>query len=177
MNNSLGILKSISLETDRLLIQEAEERDIAFIMEMEEDRDNRDFIWQGTLEEHMEEIRNPNYLLLKLIEKETSERIGFFLLHYDNKSKSMEVRRLAIKKKRHGFGRESLTKIIDFSFKEVKANRIWLDSYTDNLRGIPLYESLGFKRDGILRESYLSDSGFKDQIIFSILKDEWNLKK
>ncbi|NLM05977.1 MAG: GNAT family N-acetyltransferase [Tissierellia bacterium] len=167
------ILKNLSLETERTIIKDALPSDIDFIMEMENDKDNKDFVWQGTYEDHQGEINDPDYMLLVIVEKESLERIGFFLMHYNVKSKSMEIRRIAINKKGLGYARETLRKMIDFSFKEVGANRVWLDCYTDNLRGIPLYESLAFKREGILRESYLSDSGFKDQIIFSILKAEW----
>lgn len=35
-------------KTDRLYLTEAQESDINMIMEIENHKDNRDFIWQGT---------------------------------------------------------------------------------------------------------------------------------
>jgi len=51
---------------------------------------------------------------------------------------------------------------------------IGLDAYPDNLIGIRLYESLGMHLDGVLRQNYKSSRGYLDQIIYSMLKTEYN---
>ncbi len=87
---------------------------------------------------------------------------------------SFELRRLIIQVKGQGYGKEAIRQIIDFAFHELNMHRLWLDVYPFNKTGIHLYESLGMKRDGILRDSYLSAKyGYQDQIIFSILDHEW----
>ncbi len=63
--------------------------------------------------------------------------------------------------------------LFKFTFEELNINRFWLDAYPDNLVGIHLYESLGMHRDGVLRQNYKSERGYLDQIIFSMLKDEY----
>ena len=46
------------------------------------------------------------------------------------------------------------------------------DAYPDNTIGIKLGESSGLRPDGILRQNCLSDRGYLDQIIYSMLKEE-----
>ncbi|MFA9424376.1 MAG: GNAT family N-acetyltransferase, partial [Sedimentibacter sp.] len=91
----------------------------------------------------------------------------------DFKSNVFEIRGIAITKKGIGYGKESLKALIKYSFEETHTNRLWLDVYPDNVIGIKLYESLGMHRDGMLRQSFKSERGYLDQIIYSILKCEY----
>ena len=47
------------------------------------------------------------------------------------------------------------------------------DAYPDNTIGIKLCESSGLRPDGILRQNCLSDRGYLDQIIYSMLKEDY----
>ena len=67
----------------------------------------------------------------------------------------------------------SLHDALPISFTQLDTHRLWLDVYPDNLRGIRLYESLGMHQDGVLRQNYLSDRGYLDQIIYSLLRSEY----
>ncbi len=161
------------IETKRLEIIHAVEENIVRIMEIERDKDYRDFIWQGTYEEHLSEISDPNYLLLIIIEKNSKQEVGFALIRLDFKSNIFEIRRIAITKKGMGYGKESMKALIKYSFEETHTNRLWLDVYPDNAIGIKLYESLGMHCDGTLRQNFKSERGYLDQIVYSILKCEY----
>ena len=161
------------IESERLNIVEAMPSDIPLIIEIENKPDNRDFIWQGTYEQHLSEINDPNHLLLLFKAKEDDRVVGYTLCRLDFKSHIFELRRIAIEEKGKGYGREAMQRMIDYAFLETETNRFWLDVYPDNLKGINLYESLGMHRDGILRQNYLSDRGYLDQIIYSILRSEY----
>jgi len=161
------------IETERLLLQEACEEDIKKIIELETHKDNRDFIWIGTVEEHRQEIKDPNHLVLVFRKKTDGSIIGYALIRFDFKSEIFELRRIAISEKRVGYGRETMAGIIRYCFEETNTNRFWLDVYPDNKIGISLYESLGMHRDGILRQNYKSSRGYLDQIIYSILRSEY----
>lgn len=159
--------------TDRMYIADAKETDIEAIMEMERHKDNRNFIWQGTYEEHKSEIERDDYMLLVFKQKDNYETVGFALIFLDNKSERFELRRIAVTKKGMGYGREALTALIRYAFEELKMNRFWLDVYPDNHKGIKLYEGIGMHRDGILRHNYKSERGYLDMIVYSILKHEY----
>jgi [ribosomal protein S5]-alanine N-acetyltransferase len=161
------------IETQRLNIVEATIEDVETIIEIELHKDNRDFIWIGTMEQHLDEIKDPNHLLILFHAKEDGRIVGYALARIDRKSEVFELRRIAITEKGMGFGREAMEAIMKFAFTELGTNRFWLDVYPDNLIGIRLYESLGMHMDGILRQNYKSSRGYLDQIIYSMLRSEY----
>lgn len=161
------------LETKRLEIIEATDEYIDRIIEMEKHPDNRDFIWMGTFKEHQSEIRDENHILWVFKAKDDAGIVGYALARLDWKSERFELRRIVIADKGLGYGEESIKAIIKYAFEEFQANRFWLDTYPDNHVGISLYEKIGLKKEGILRHNYKSSRGYEDQIIYSMLKDEY----
>ena len=161
------------LETKRLVIAEAVEADIEWIIAQESDEENRKFVWIGTREEHRAEIADPAHLLLVFREKDDGEKVGYALVHLDFKSERFELRRIVIALKNRGYGRESIEALMKYAFETLRFNRFWLDVYPDNTVGIALYESLGLHRDGVLRQNYKSERGYLDQIIYSMLREEY----
>ncbi len=161
------------ISTKRLDIVEATESDIAAIMELERHKDNRDFIWSGTYDEHQAEIHDSSFLLLVFRQKSDCPTVGFALSKLDFKSDIFELRRIAISEKGMGYGKEVIIALMQYAFEEQHMNRFWLDVYPDNARGIKLYESIGMHREGVLRQNYKSERGYLDQIIYSMLKPEY----
>lgn len=167
----------LTIETRRMLLTEAREEDIGAILAMERRPENRDFIWLGTEEEHRREIHDPDCLLLLLLRREDRALLGFALNSVDRRSHRFEVRRLVVADKGRGYGREALKALIRHAFTREGANRLWLDVYPDNARGLRLYESLGMHRDGVLRQNYLSERGYLDQIVYSLLRSEYHSRE
>lgn len=165
------------IATERLDICLAQEGDIHEIMTLEEDGENRSFIWQGTYEEHLREIESEDTYLLTLKKKSCEGLLGFALCSLDKRSDSFELRRIAVSKKGRGYGREALGGIMDYSFNTLNSNRFWLDVYPHNEVGIHLYRSLGMTLEGRLRQSYKGADGYLDQFIFSILREEYLKEK
>ena len=170
-------LKTVSrpplIETERLLIQEVIPDEIEDIIALEDDPENRDFLWVGTYEEHLDEIADPAHLLLIFREKSDYRIVGYALVRLNTKSEVFELRRIAINEKGCGYGRESMEALFRLAFESMNINRFWLDVYPDNPDGIHLYEKLGMHRDGILRQNYKAERGYLDQIIYSMLKTEY----
>ena len=160
-------------ETKRLIFEEAEEEDIATIIDLESHPNNKDFLWIGTYEEHLEEMSDDDQILGVIKEKLNLDIIGYCLIRFDRKSDVFELRRIAISSKGKGYGKESMEGLFDFAFNKCHSNRFWLDVYPDNIIGIKLYEGLGMHRDGVMRQSDKTDRGYLDQIIYSILKEEF----
>ncbi len=161
------------IETKRLYIIDATEADIETIINLESHKENKDFIWLGTYEEHKFEIEDKNHLLFVFKRKEDDLIVGFALIKLDFKSEIFELRRIAISHKGLGYGKEVMTALLKYAFQELNINRFWLDVYPDNVIGINLYEGLGMHRDGVLRQNYKSNRGYLDQIIYSVLKSEY----
>ena len=161
------------IETKRLYIMDATEADIETIIELESHKDNRNFVWIGTFEQHKAEIEDKNHLLFVFKRKEDNLTVGFALIRLDFKSEIFELRRIAISDKGLGYGKEAMKALMKYAFEELNINRFWLDVYPDNVIGIKLYEGLGLHCDGVLRQNYKSERGYLDQIIYSMLKSEY----
>lgn len=75
----------------------------------------------------------------------------------------------------HGLGNIMLAKFIETSFKDndLNLNKIYATTSSNNLPSIKLLEKFGFKMDGRLREHYWINENRYDQLIYSILKNEW----
>lgn len=160
-------------ETDRLNVDEVTPEEIEEVIRIESHKENRDYLWIGTPEEHAEEIKDPKHLLLIFHAKKNDETKGYALIRLNFKSNIFEIRRIAITDKGKGYGKEAMKGLIRYAFERTETNRLWLDVYPDNEIGIRLYESLGMHCDGVLRQNYLSERGYLDQIIYSILRSEY----
>ena len=100
--------------TKRLSVRNAKFTDIYRIMEMEADKDNRKFIWQGTYEEHINEIESETDLLLVFEDIGDSSFIGYSLICLTPKSEVFELRRIAIDKKGLVYGQEVMQGLLKF---------------------------------------------------------------
>ena len=80
----------------------------------------------------------------------------------------------AIVAERPGDGRRLLSAVLRIVFTELKAHRIGFDVTADNTRAIRLYESLGFRREGHIRECWRRPDGlFVDCLLMGLLAREW----
>lgn len=157
----------------KIEVRDAQKDDISYIINLENEDYNKHFVFQGTYEEHEEEIELEEYLLGIICEKGTHKKVGYILCHIDNKSKVFELRRVVVEEKSRGIGRDTLENLIKYAFETLNLNRFWLDVYSNHSRGIKLYEGLGLVCEGVLRESYKTDSGYVDQKIYSLLSREY----
>ena len=110
-----------------------------------------------------------------VIEDKRGQMVGFIILAITEKeAESIEFRRIAIRDKGKGYGRETIRWIKDWAFNKMGAHRLWLDVFTDNDRARALYRSEGFVEEGVKRESIQSGEGRRSQLIMSILSNEYH---
>ena len=150
----------------------AKAQDIDWIMQLEEAPENRDFVWQGSYEEHLSEIDEENCYLF-IHEDDEGNKLGYSLNRFNTRAKSLEIRRIVIDIKGCGHGKKAMQSLFDFGFLELGAQRIWLDVYPHNEVGISLYKSLGLTQEAHLRRSDFQCGKYCDQIIFGLLKEEY----
>lgn len=75
--------------------------------------------------------------------------------------------------RRKGIGTWAVEVTRDFAFEELKLHRLELDVYSYNPRAKNVYLKAGFKCEGIRREAVLDGNKYADDILMSILEDEW----
>jgi len=72
-----------------------------------------------------------------------------------------------------GFGTDAMRIILRYGFTGLNLNRIQLDVFSFNARGIASYEKAGFKHEGRLHRNLLRAGVRHDEVFMSILRREW----
>lgn len=73
-----------------------------------------------------------------------------------------------------GYGKEAIRLILGFGFRELRLNRIYAKVLKENVRSIGLLDSLGFKKEGTLREDVVRMGVFFDAEVFGMLRSQYN---
>ena len=150
--------------------------DLPNIIEIENHQDNSRFIGAYPLERHYEVIENPDELHLTF--KDQEKIIGYaILLGLTNPNNAIEFKRIAIAEKGKGYGRAAVKAVKKYCFEKLNCHRLWLDVFEFNTRALYLYKSEGFKEEGLLRECIKMDDGYKNLILMSLLKPEYEALK
>jgi len=72
-----------------------------------------------------------------------------------------------------GYGTDATRVLVRFGFDEMNLNRIDLHVFADNERAIRCYETVGFVREGVLRQFHYLEGGTVDIVVMSVLRDEY----
>ncbi len=84
------------------------------------------------------------------------------------------LKRIAVGEPGAGVGGAFLRRLTDWVFLETRAHRFWLSGFAENARALHVYEKIGFRRDGRLREAFLAPDGQRrDLTMMALLRPEW----
>jgi len=72
-----------------------------------------------------------------------------------------------------GFGTEALRLLRDYLFRERDAHRLEALTVAFNTGAMKTLHRNGFSREGVLREAVLVDGEWRDRVMFSLLRREW----
>lgn len=172
------------LETDRLVLRELNEADHAFIYHHFSNEDVCRYLYDEEPLTHPDEAMD----IIKWYEdfeykdhcrwgielKETGKLIGTCGFHcLDIKNKIVEVGYdLSKDSWGNGFMSEALNAAIAVAFNNMKLNRIQAFVYTGNKASYKLLESLGFLREGTIRDKHLFRGWYYDHYCYSLLADK-----
>ncbi|HXW50874.1 MAG TPA: GNAT family protein [Candidatus Acidoferrales bacterium] len=76
-----------------------------------------------------------------------------------------------------GLGEEAVRLLVDGAFRVLPLQRIELRVLPYNERAIRAYEKAGFSREGLLRKAAYHMGSPRDQLVMSILHDEWLVRR
>jgi len=72
-----------------------------------------------------------------------------------------------------GYGTEAVRLLLEFAFKDLNLNRVYLHVFGTNLAAIRVYEKVGFAREGLLRKAAYIDGAYVDVLVMGILREEY----
>lgn len=116
-------------------------------------------------------------LAFSVILEATGELIGHISLgSIERENKSARVGRVLIGDKNvrgKGIGQQMMTEILKIAFNDLKLHRVSLGVFDFNHSAIACYEKIGFKKEGLLRESRKIGDQYWSLWEMSILDYEW----
>lgn len=146
--------------------------DLELILAIETSPQNAPYIGQWKRNQHEAAIFDTNIAHLKIVLDD--KIIGYvILIGIDNPDRSIQLKRIVVRQKGYGFGRQTIRLIKEMVFSKLQAHRLWLDVMIHNTRAYNLYLSEGFVEEGILRESLKQGENFIDLKVMSILESEY----
>jgi RimJ/RimL family protein N-acetyltransferase len=74
----------------------------------------------------------------------------------------------------HGYMREALSALIDSAFHAMSLRRLEAAVESQNAASTRLLRRLGFSREGVLRERWITNRGPTDAELFGLLRREWH---
>lgn len=72
-----------------------------------------------------------------------------------------------------GYGSEARLLLLDYAFSERGFNRIWACILESNIASQKMCKKCGYKIEGLLRQSIYKNGKFQNQVIMSILQEEF----
>jgi len=94
--------------------------------------------------------------------------------HWDHKLKKAQLGYWLTKEyEGKGILHTCLTRFIDFLFEKPGLNKIEIHFIPQNVRSASAAERLGFKVEGVIRQSSLRNGMLEDVVITGLLKNEW----
>jgi hypothetical protein len=73
-----------------------------------------------------------------------------------------------------GYASEATTLIVDYPFLTRNIVRVQADANADNRASQRVFEKAGFTREGVLPQVYFEQDAWRDAVLYSIIRDEWN---
>lgn len=115
-------------------------------------------------------------LELSIVHKQSAEFIGLVHLEHIVKPHNRAEFGISILNPNHisqGYGTDAIRIILWVAFNIIGLHSVYLDTMADNERAIHVYEKVGFRRVGFLRESEFLDCAFKNLLYMDILKEDF----
>ena len=108
--------------------------------------------------------------------REANTLIGTCQLHsinYVHRNAELQIRIGEVAQRGHGYGKEAVKLLLDFAFKDLNLNRVYLHVFSNNTAAIQTYKKAGFSQEGILRQSAHIDGQYVDVHVMGILREEY----
>lgn len=113
---------------------------------------------------------------LAIADRRTNQLIGdcYFALLYDDQQQAEIGYTLARAFWGQGLAREALEALIDYAFRVLNLQRVIARTALANRRSRAVLERLGFRHEGTLRQSFLCQGQWLDEMLYAMLQSDWH---
>lgn len=135
---------------------------------------------QDDLNAHIKGANHPRFsdqLIYIAVDRMTNRKIGHVALSkIDRSNRSARISKLLVgdpEARGKGYGRQMIQELLRIGFDTLGMHRITLGVYDYNGSAIQLYESCGFSKEGLMRDSSWLNGQYYSVYEMSILEHEW----
>ena len=165
-------------EGERLRLRVAEESDLDFILASEAKPENARYIIADSRAYHLDTLDSPGGVHFIVERKDTGAAVGFMVATGLNSPHHEQYwRRVIINESDRGYGKEAMRLLMAWAFEDAGAHRGFLDCKEYNDRALHVYESVGLRREGVLRDTIFVDGKYENLVVLGILEHEWRGRK
>jgi RimJ/RimL family protein N-acetyltransferase len=125
-------------------LRETEADDLPYLCEMDRDRDTRDHIGLYSLAHHQREFERIETIYLSIYSD--AQLVGYFILALEEDLYTVEFRRIVVALKGSGIGQSAIAAMETYCDERLQRQRIWLDVFETNPRGMHIYQKLGYRQ-------------------------------
>lgn len=118
------------------------------------------------------EIGHQRFAVVRSKDKMLVGMVTFFDFNPLNRSAELGVM-IDPDEQKNGYAKEAVRLLAGFLFKSWGLNKVHAQTAAFNKAAVALLESLGFKKDGTLREHYFHESEYYDGYIYSLMAYEY----
>lgn len=162
-----------------LQLRKAQTADLDYIMKLEYDKENLKYIVPFDRDFHTQIIENSLEAMDVIVEEiATKAPVGYLMINgLKTEAKEIEWTHVIIDKKGHGYGHEVMKLLKAWAFDDLKFHRGWLDCKDYNARALHLYEAEGMQREGLIRETIITNGVYENLVVLGILDREYKARK
>lgn len=129
-------------------------------------------------EEFIAKVANSEHdVVLCIVVKESDAFIGVTGLHeidFKNRHANFGISIGEKTEWSKGYGTDATSLMVQYAFETLNLNRVRLLVYDNNPRARRVYERVGFKPEGILRQERFAEGRYWDTVTMAILREEWD---
>lgn len=79
------------------------------------------------------------------------------------------------RKRGQGLGRDALNTLVRFSFDGINLHKLYLSVFEYNEEAVGLYKSIGFKKEGVLKEHLFRNGNYHNVLVLSKINNKGEL--
>ncbi len=166
----------------KIYLRPVETEDAQFICQGENNEIVRDALFLAfpqTVSQIQEKIENsindPNQIVFMIVDKKDDIVVGqtaFFRIDFVSRSAIFYLAILNPEYWHSGIGTETTQLMINYAFRTLNLNRIQLHVNAENTPAIKIYQKVGFKKEGVLRQAMYKNSRYYDFWVMGILRED-----
>jgi RimJ/RimL family protein N-acetyltransferase len=148
--------------------------DIPQICSLERRPEFRTLVGSWPEDQHLRMLADP--AAAYIVAEDPPEQIaGFAILQgLLSEHRAVELKRIVIGSPNQGTGTRLLKEVADRAFGQHGAHRLYLDVFVNNDRARHVYETFGFRKEGIMRDAIYRDGAYYSLVLMSLLESEYH---